>query len=96
MDCNEFLGQNALLRNVADRGTVRRAGGLARSRWTIEHVGLAKRSDASLNSLVHSFQQRFISHFRVAFAFMPIQQGVPHQRLVATWTFFIGAQCDPR
>ena len=96
MDCNEFLGQNALPRNVADCGTVRWAGGLARSRWAIEHVGLAKRSNASLNSLVHSFQQRFTSHFGVTFALVSIQQGMPHQRLVATWTFSKGPQCDPR
>ena len=71
------------------------AGGLARSRWA-EHVGLAKRSKASLNSLVHSLQQRFTSHFGVTFTLVSIQQGMPPQRLVASWTFSEGPQCNPR
>ena len=54
-DCNEFSRPNALPPNVAFRGTVWWAKGLARSRWAFEHAGLTERPKASLNSLVHSF-----------------------------------------
>ena len=48
------------------------------------------------NALVHSLYQRLLVLFGAAFATMPIQEGMPHQRAPATGAISKRSQGDPR